>query len=484
MTVQLKRDLLPPNAATWSPHAQQAPAPSFGGGVPLTAMQRAMAERSGLGPAHGAGAVKRQRSAIVPIPSSRPVDAHPAPKRSGSAGKTHVTCVPALQGGGQGFIRCGSLAAEGMTGYGGPNLGRSSAPAALEYMRGADGREGQLSLTEAEKMESMACGSSPPGALGGTCAPAPGGGSGDDTSPQRSSDSAAHCGSAVGSLLDSPPVRQGPAVKQEHGFTAVGPAGRLHRHGAAQESGGSGHMSIGADAAPVKGSGGRQDPYLKQDPYQKQLRPFSADSGRLGSCGFLDGLGSPLADRSVGSNNTAFSGLSARFGSLHVAGSPCGSDLPPQSSISADELAASMREHGAEASMRRGISRLASTPSFGSMPMLAASASGHFMPGACAAAQQQQQQQTAYAEGAVMLSGFVVSGEQQQQQERWPQAVPGAPLLELDEHFSSPGSSYSPSVLDDLYAGGARQGLGGRMCSPLGWGRALDADVDPVCVRV
>ena len=186
-------------------------------------------------------------------------------------------------------------------------------------------------------------------------------------------------------------------------------------------------------------------------------------AGLTGTMGSMEhGLCSPLGSGSHGSAATGFSGLSARFGSLHVAGSPIRGSCDPVlrggslSAVSSGPLGACasspcFSDGSAEASMRGGVPRLASTPSFGSMPMLASVASSIMMTtGPAASAGPPRPRRVTVVHHAPLG---------QDDDDMGPLAVPDLPTIKLDEDEAlercPTGSFHAPSVLDELDAGGA-----------------------------
>lgn len=443
MTIPVKRERSPPSSHTWS-----QPIKERSGAVPLTAMQQELAQHCSL------NSTKRARSAGVPIPCSRPADAHPAvdvPKRSRSAVRSQATRIPSADGG-RSFVRCGSLASGGMGPENGSlsfnslNLARNSAPAGSGMFRELNGVQFP---GEYERMESTVGSARGSSGAHGDCLAATYNES--EKSPQVSGESAVHGGSAAGSLLEGSLLEgsgHGSLPRQASFVEEAEKCILLHRGsgtGNGHESSAVAYMRSGDDKAPDSFPQGKE---FAQETSHK-MQAHSLDSSRmLGSFGNLDGFCSPLGEFSNGSTGTAFSGLSARFGSLHVASSPGTSEgFTHQQSIMS--LTNSLSDTNAGASMRHERPHLPSTPSFGSMPMLASSEHSYF-PGTLA------YNISPFANVGPMHSSLEVAEQLGQQQRA---GTSESALFDLDEHFSSPDSSFALSVLDELDAAGVLNDL-------------------------
>ena len=272
-----------------------------------------------------------------------------------------------------------------------------------------------------------------------------------------------HGGSAAGSLLDSLTAASPLQLAMKHEDATL----QQEQHQPQEDD-----VAAGQLEDPVAkylrslASAPRANGFLSDQPADPLRKTVSLDSGRVrGGVGGLaggavgtgieNGLGSPLGSGSHGSAATGFSGLSARFGSLHVAAnSPHsvsdnvlrGGSLAATASgpLGVSVSSPCFSDGSAEASMRGGVPRLASTPSFGSMPMLASVASPLMMATGSAAAPRPRR--TTVVHHAPLT-------------EDDDDLVPDAPTIKVDEEGGlercTVGSFHAPSVLDELDAGGA-----------------------------
>ena len=275
-----------------------------------------------------------------------------------------------------------------------------------------------------------------------------------------------HGGSAAGSLLDSVTVASPLQLAVKH-EDANHQSDRQHH----QESndGKAQHQDPVAKYLQSLASAPRTTGFLSDKPTDPLRKTVSLDSshGRSGAgvvphcatgIGMEHGLGSPLGSGSHGSAATGFSGLSARFGSLHVAAqSPLsgpdnvlhGGSLVATASgpLGACMSSPCFSDGSAEASMRGGVPRLASTPSFGSMPMLASVASPLMM--ATGSAAPLRPRRVTVVHHAPLT---------EDEDDLGPLGLPDAPAMKVDEAEileRCAGSFHAPSVLDELDAGGA-----------------------------
>ncbi len=279
-----------------------------------------------------------------------------------------------------------------------------------------------------------------------------------------------HGGSAAGSLLDSV---NAPSLLQ----LAVELEGNeQQRRGAQPRAGGDAEGQYEDPVAKYLRSlaaAPRATGFLSDKHPAGLRKTVSLDSGRgarggvgaglmCATGGLENGLCSPLGSGSHGSAATGFSGLSARFGSLHVASSPVrgscdpalrGGSLSVASSGPLGGCASSpcYSDGSAEASMRGGVPRLASTPSFGSMPMLSTVASSLMMATGSAGSVGPPRPRRV---NVVHHSPLAHDDD-----DMGPLAVPDLPTIKLDEDEAlercTTGSFHAPSVLDELDAGGA-----------------------------
>jgi len=274
-----------------------------------------------------------------------------------------------------------------------------------------------------------------------------------------------HGGSAAGSLLDSITAASPLQLAVKHEDASQEPNGQLRQTCddiAAQ------HEDPVAKYLQSLASASRATGFLSDKPVDLLRKTVSLDSshgrsgmGVMSNCttgmGLEHGLGSPLGSGSHGSAATGFSGLSARFGSLHVAAhSPLGG---PDNVLRGGSLAATasgplgacvsspcFSDGSAEASMRGGVPRLASTPSFGSMPMLASVASPLMM--ATGSSAPSQPRRVTVVHHAPLA---------EDEDDLGPLGLPDAPAMKVDEAEvleRCSGSFHAPSVLDELDAGG------------------------------